>query len=128
MLADAARVLAVAQRLLEAAALFERMAGADWQLIGSILGVPPHTTRVRFAMSEAAFREELLSPKGTRSGGAAEEASRLRVHMAREPLETALDLDHWVVRHEDGDSDLGTAPGFGGLVRRDLQRRTKEHS
>ncbi|MEU1275932.1 hypothetical protein [Streptomyces sp. NPDC005799] len=110
MLADAARVLAAAQRFLEAAAVFERMGGADWQLIGAILDVSPHTARVCFAVSEAAFREELFSPEGTRSGGAAEEASRLRAHMAREPLETALDLDDWVLRHEDGDSDLGTAP------------------
>ncbi|MDH6523462.1 hypothetical protein M2163_000033 [Streptomyces sp. SAI-135] len=128
VLADAARVLATARRLLEAAAVFERMGGADWQLIGAILDVSPHTARVRFAMSEAAFREELLSPEGTHSGGAAEEASRLRAHMAREPLETALDLDDWVLRHEDGDSDLGTAPVSGGLARQGLQRRTEKHS
>ncbi|MFD0305211.1 hypothetical protein [Streptomyces sp. NPDC127119] len=127
VLADAARILAIAQRLLEAAAVFERMAGADWQLIGSILGVPPRTARVRFAMSEAAFREELIFPKGTHAGGAAEEANCLRAHMAREPLETALDLDDWVLRHEDGDGDLGTAPVSGGLVRRDLQRCAEEH-
>lgn len=128
VLADAARVLAAAQRFLEAAAVFERMGSADWQLIGDVLGVSPHTARVRFAMSEAAFREELPSPEGARWGGAAGEVSSLRAHMAREPLETALDLDDWVLRHEDGDSDLGTAPVSGGLVRRDLQRRTEKHS
>lgn len=127
VLADAARVLAAAQRLLEAAAVFERMGGADWQLIGDVLDVPAHTARVRFAMSEAAFREELLSAEGSGSGEAADGVGGLRAHMAREPLETALDLDDWVLRHEDGDSDLGTAPVSGGLIRRSLPRRTEKN-
>jgi len=123
VLADAARVLAGAQRLLEAAAVFERVAGADWQLIGEVLDVSAHTARVRFAMSEAAFREELLSPG---SDEAADEAGRLRAHIAREPLETALDLDDWVLRHADGDGDLGTAPVSGGLARQGLRRHTEK--
>ncbi|MDT0543740.1 MULTISPECIES: hypothetical protein [Streptomyces] len=128
VLADAARVLAAAQRFFEAAAVFERMGGTDWQLIGEVLYVTPHTARMRFAMPETAFREELLSPEETRSGGAAAEVTSLRAHMARQPLETALDLDDWVLRHEDGDSDLGTAPVSGGLVRRDPHRRTENFS
>ena len=124
MLADAARVLAAAQRFLEAAAVFERVGGADWQLIGEVLEVSPHTARVRFAMAEAGFREGLLS-EGI---GAVSEVTRLRVCMAREPLETALDLDDWVLRHEDGDSDLGTTPVSGGLVRMDRRRRIEKHS
>ena len=128
VLADAARVLAAAQRFVEAAAVFERVGGADWQLIGDALDVSARTARVRFALSEAAFREELLSPEpeGTRSGGAAGEMPSLRAHMAREPSETALDLDDWVLRHADGDSDLGTAPVSGGLARRDPRRRTEK--
>ncbi|WP_244216879.1 hypothetical protein [Streptomyces carpinensis] len=125
VLADAARVLAAAQRFLEAAAVFERVGGADWQLVGDVLDVSPHTARVRFAMSEAAFREELLSSEGPRSGGSAGEVTSLRAHMSREPLETALDLDDWVLRHKDGDSDLGTTPVSGGLVRSDAQSRTE---
>ncbi|MFE9610914.1 hypothetical protein [Streptomyces sp. NPDC006012] len=117
VLADAARVLTAALRFFEAAAVFERVGGADWHVIGDILNVSPHTARVRFAMSEAAFREELLSPEGTQSGTASE-VSSLRAHMTREPLETALDLDDWVLRHQDGDSDLGTAPVSAGLVQR----------
>lgn len=120
MLADAARVLAAAQRFLEAAAVFERVGGADWQLIGDVLEVSPQTARVRCAMAEAGFREGLLFPEGI---GAASEVTRLRVCMAREPLETALDLDDWVLRHKDGDSDLGTTPVSGGLVRMDRRRR-----
>ncbi|MED7826258.1 hypothetical protein [Streptomyces chiangmaiensis] len=117
VLADAARVLAAAQRFFEAAAVFERVAGADWLLIGKILNVAPHTARVHFAMAEAAFQQELSSLEGTSSREAARVTS-LRAYMTREPLETALDLDDWVLRHQDGDDDLGTAPVSGGLVRR----------
>ncbi|MER6526288.1 hypothetical protein [Streptomyces sp. NPDC001508] len=115
VLADAARVLAAAQRFFEAAAVFERMGGADWQLIGDVLRVSARTARVRFAMAEAVFRE-LLCPEGAEAAG---EVRRLRAYMAREPLEVALDLDDWVLRHEDGDSGLGTTPVSGGLVRTD---------
>jgi len=125
MLADAARVLAAAQRFFEAAAVFERVGGADWQLIGDVLEVSPQTARVRFAMAEAGFRQGLLFPEGI---GADSEATRLRVCMAQEPLETALDLDDWVLRHEDGDSELGTTPVSGGLVRTDRRRRIEKHS
>ena len=120
VLADAARVLGAAQRFFEAAAVFERMGGADWQVIGDVLEVSARTAQVRFAMAETAFRE-LLSPE---RGPAAGEAGRLRAYMAREPLEVALDLDDWVLPHEDGDSGLGTTPVSGGLVRRGPRRRT----
>ncbi|MDX2733385.1 hypothetical protein [Streptomyces sp. PA03-2a] len=120
VLADAARVVGAAQRFFEAAAVFERMGGADWQVIGDVLEVSARTAQVRFAMAETAFRE-LLSPE---RGPAAGEAGRLRAYMAREPLEVALDLDDWVLRHEDGDSGLGTTPVSGGLVRRGPRRRT----
>ncbi|MBC9729190.1 hypothetical protein [Streptomyces sp. TRM68367] len=128
VLADAARVLAAAQRFFEAAAVFERMGGADWQLIGDVLNVSPQTARVRFAMAEAGFREELRSPERTGTARAADEVSWLRAYMAREPLEVALDLDDWVLRHEDGDSGIGTAPVSGGLVRKNPRRRTEKHS
>ncbi|MFI0713576.1 hypothetical protein ACH4SK_23550 [Streptomyces inhibens] len=118
VLADAARVLKAAHRFFEAAAVFERLGGASWQLIGDALDIAPQTARVRFAMAETRFREELLSPEGTGSTGADGEVSWWRAYMAREPLEAALDLDDWVLRHKDGDSDLGTTPVSGGLVRR----------
>ncbi|MFJ5259383.1 hypothetical protein ACIQAC_02730 [Streptomyces sp. NPDC088387] len=157
MLADAARVLAAAQRFLEAAVVFERMGGADWQLVGRVLNVSPHSARVRFAMAEAAFREELRypgrpgvsaapdsapasapdsapdltlggGPDGGPPHGAGAGTDRLWAHMVREPLETALDLDDWVLRHEDGESGLGSAPVSGGLVRREPRRRSEKHS
>ncbi|MGW5202184.1 hypothetical protein [Streptomyces spiralis] len=121
VLADAAQVTGAVQRFLEAAVVYERMGGTDWQVIGDVLGVPARTARVRFAMAEAAFRE-LLSPE---RGPAAGEADGLRAYMAREPLEVALDLDDWVLRHKDGDSHLGTAPVSGSLVRRGPRRRAR---
>ncbi|MFE2673180.1 hypothetical protein [Streptomyces hygroscopicus] len=45
VLAHAARVLAAAQRFLEAAAVFERAGGADWQLIGAVLDMSPTPLR-----------------------------------------------------------------------------------
>jgi hypothetical protein len=120
-LAHAARVLTFAKRFLEAAVMFERVGGADWQVIGGVLGVSPETARARYAMSETAFRA-LLSDEA-RSTGAAGEVISLRAYMVSEPLEFALDLDDWVLRHSDGDTDLGATPVSGGLARRDTQRR-----
>lgn len=115
LLADAAQVVAAAQRFFEAAAVFERVGGADWQVIGDALAVSARTVHVRFATAEAAFRELLPPERGSVEGG----AGRLRAYMAREPWEVAGDLDDWVLRHDDGDSDLGTTPVSGGLVPRD---------
>ncbi|MFB6961790.1 hypothetical protein ACFCYB_33595 [Streptomyces sp. NPDC056309] len=126
VLADAARVLAAARRFFETAAVFERMGGADWQLIGDTLGVSPQAARARFAMAETGFREELLLSDG-RGPAEAGETSCLRAYMAREPLETALDLDDWVLRHQDGDDDLGAAPVSGGLTRIDPPRHAENH-
>ncbi|MEW2399291.1 hypothetical protein [Streptomyces sp. NPDC046862] len=118
-LADAARVLVAARRYVEAAAVFERLGGASWELLGEVLGVPAHTARARFATAEARFRKGLFFPAGAASeqGGSPCGVSWWRAHMAREPLEAALDLDDWVLRHQDGDSGLGTAPVSGGLTR-----------
>ncbi|WP_234322340.1 hypothetical protein [Streptomyces sp. NRRL B-24720] len=81
VLADAARVVGAAQRFFEAAAVFERMGGADWQVIGDVLEVSARTAQVRFAMAETAFRE-LLSPE---RGPAAGEAGRLRAYVTPPP-------------------------------------------
>ncbi|MFE9311893.1 hypothetical protein ACFYM5_30235 [Streptomyces sp. NPDC006706] len=125
VLADAARVLAAARRFFETAAVFERVGGADWQLIGDVLGVPPQAARARFAVAETGFREELLP--GATGPTDAGETSPLRAHMAGEPLETALDLDDWVLRHQDGDDALGPTPVSGGLTRIDPPRHAEEH-
>lgn len=109
VLAEAARVLTAAHRFLEAAVVYERLRGADWRLIGALLNLPPHTASDRFT---------------TAVGGAPGEARWWQIHVARHPREAALDLDDWVLRHEDGDgADLGTAPVSGGLARRNPRRR-----
>lgn len=128
VLADAAQVLAAARRFLEAAAVFERLGGASWQLIGDVLGVDAQAARVRFAMAEAQVREELR-----RAGPAASrtEASWWRAYATGAPLEAARDLDDWVLRHAEADGDpdggsgVGTAPVSGGLARTDPQRPTQ---
>lgn len=105
-LAHAARVLTLAERYFEATAVFERVGGADWRLIGAVLELSPETARARYAMSEAAFRE-LRSPAETRSTGTVREVTSLRAH-------------------RDGDNHLGTAPVSGGLVQRNTQRHTEK--
>ncbi|MET8831512.1 hypothetical protein ABZX40_37215 [Streptomyces sp. NPDC004610] len=111
-LADALRVLAAAQRLVEAAVVFERRAGADWPALGDALDVSPRAARTRFAPAEATFVTDLHSAEAS-----SPEAPPLRAHMTREPLETALDLDDWLHRHtDDAGTGLGAGPVSGGLL------------
>ncbi|MFE0131161.1 hypothetical protein ACFWY6_06210 [Streptomyces sp. NPDC059037] len=138
VLADAAQVLAAARRFLEAAAVFERLGGASWQLIGDVLGVDAQAARVRFALAEAQVREELRRPAPAASHT---EVSWWRAYANGSPLEAARDLDDWVLRHADADADAdgegggdgdgdsgpGTSPVSGGLVRAEPQRPT-QHS
>ena len=56
-LAHAARVLAPAKRFFDAA-VFERVGGADWQVIGDVL---PENARMRFAISEATLAQDSRS-------------------------------------------------------------------
>ncbi|MEU5000022.1 hypothetical protein [Streptomyces sp. NPDC021622] len=132
VLADAAQVLAAARRLLEAAAVFERIGGASWQLIGDVLGVEAQAARVRFALAEAQVRAELsrAAPAASRA-----EVSWWWAYATGAPLEAARDLDDWVLRHADADRDgggdgdedtgLGTSPVSGGLIRAEPQRPTQ---
>ncbi|WP_405864760.1 hypothetical protein [Streptomyces sp. NBC_00005] len=117
VLADAVQVLMAAHHFLEAAVVFERMGGADWDLVGDVLGTSAHSARKRFAMAETRFRRELRSPEVIDSTGILGDPTWWRSHMIREPLEAALDLDDWVLRHEGGggDGDLGVAPVSGRL-------------
>ncbi|TDC77569.1 hypothetical protein E1283_07005 [Streptomyces hainanensis] len=113
-LADAARVLAAARRFVAAAAVFERLGGAGWHLVGDALGLPTRTAREHFAPAEAGFRAELRSTE-PRSAEPPGRADWWRSHLVREPHEAALDLDDWVLRHADGETDLGPAPVSGAL-------------
>lgn len=118
LLADAAQVLRAARRFFEAAAVCERLGGASWQVVGDVLGVDAGIARVRFAAAEACFREELHALEPAPVAGAPDRAGWWRAYAAGNPLEAARDLDDWVLRHEDGDGDLGSTPVSGGLTRR----------
>ena len=122
VLADAARVLATAQRFLEAAAAFKRMGGADRKLIGAILDMPPHIARVRFAMSEAAFREELLSPRRLARAEPLKWRAARGPTWLKEPLETALDLDTPDPAMRRDNVDLSSSDMTAGAVTRRAQR------
>jgi hypothetical protein len=115
-LADAAEVLAAAHRFFEAAVVFERAGGAAWETIGEVLGTSAHAARKRFGMAESRFRLALRLPDGVGTTGVSGGLTWWRSHMINEPLEAALDLDDWVLRHSDGDEDLGVAPVSGGLM------------
>ncbi|WLW57515.1 hypothetical protein [Streptomyces sp. YU58] len=120
-LADAARLLGAARQLLEAAAVFERVGGASWQRVGEVLGVSAQAARARFGPAEARFRDGRRSPGDATAGC-------WRAYLAREPLEAALDLDDWILRHAtaDGDRAPGPAPVSGGLVRADHDLARKD--
>lgn len=81
-LADAAEVLAAAQRFFEAATAFERVRENG----------PP---------------AEVNTARG--------EPSWWRAYVTLAPIEAARDLDDWVLRHQDGDADLGPTPVSGSL-------------
>ncbi|TWF74538.1 hypothetical protein FHX44_11419 [Pseudonocardia hierapolitana] len=117
-LADAVGVLAAAHRILEAAVVFERAAGAGWPLVGEVMGVPAAEAQERFAGAEARFRERLRSAEEDSAAGAPGEMRWWRAHLVREPREAAQDLDDWALRHADRD-DLGAAPVSGRLARFD---------
>lgn len=120
VLADAVRVLTAAHRLLEAAVVCERLGGADWRLIATVLRLTPHTARERFAAAESRFRARL---RRTEAEEDPPEAPWWHALTRAAPLEAALDLDDWVLRHEDGDGEgLGSAPVSRGLARRDPGR------
>ncbi|GAA1900653.1 hypothetical protein GCM10009837_24430 [Streptomyces durmitorensis] len=127
VLADAALVLRAAHRFFEAAAVTERLGGASWQVIGDVLGVDARTARARFAAAESCFREEISPdsdfdrdhehrPDRDRDHELSEAGPWWRAYTLGNPLEAARDLDDWVLRHEDGDADLGPAPVSGGLA------------
>ncbi|QZZ28364.1 hypothetical protein A7X85_20660 [Streptomyces sp. ST1015] len=113
LLAEAAGILAAARRLLEAAVVHERLAGAGWDVVGAALGLSPRAARVRFALAEAALHDQLRRPEAPD----APRTPQLPSYVLQEPLEAAADLDDWVLRHADGDEAPGTAPVSGALSR-----------
>ncbi|MGW0906113.1 hypothetical protein [Streptomyces sp. NPDC002853] len=115
-LSDAAHVLRAAQRFFEAAVVYERFGGASWQVVGDFLGVDAPTARARFTAAESCFREELRASQSVAATHIPTRAGWWRDYAADNPLEAARDLDDWVLRHADGDGDIGTTPVSGGLT------------
>jgi hypothetical protein len=115
-LIDAVQVLTAARRFLEAAVVFERVGGAGWQTIGGTLGMTAHAARERFETPETRFRQELRSPVSKDLTSSTGDLTWWRAHMIGEPLEAALDLDDWVLRHHDGDGVPEVAPVSGCLI------------
>ncbi|WP_416973860.1 hypothetical protein [Streptomyces sp. 4F14] len=120
LLSEAVDVLAAAHRLLEAAVVHERLAGAGWDVVGAALGLSPRAARVRFALAEAALHDQLRRPEAPDTP----RTPQLPPYVLQEPLEAATDLDDWVLRHTDGDDALGTAPVSGALPRTPRQPGT----
>ncbi|WP_243741188.1 hypothetical protein [Streptomyces sp. 8K308] len=100
-----------------AAAVFERLSGGDWGLVGDALGLSTHDASAGFALAEARFLAELRAADGLGPPRVFGELSWWRAYLVREPWEAARDLDEWVVRHRDGDVDHGAAPVSGALLR-----------
>ncbi|MEV6751390.1 hypothetical protein [Streptomyces sp. NPDC051214] len=124
-LSDAVHVLRAAQRLFEAAAVYERLGGASWQVIGDTLGVDAPAARARFTAAESCFREELRALESAQSARSSTQRGWWWDYVAGNPLEAARDLDDWVHRHADGEGDvdgdgdgagLGATPVSGGLT------------
>lgn len=129
VLSDAAHVLRAAQRFFEAAAVYERLGGASWQVVGDVLGVDAPTARARFTAGESCFREELRAAESVSDTKSSTQTGWWWDYVAGNPLEAARDLDDWVLRHADADRDghggdgrgdgdggLGTTPVSGGLT------------
>ncbi|MET8983773.1 hypothetical protein ABZX85_50275 [Streptomyces sp. NPDC004539] len=120
LLSEAAAILTAAHRLLEAAAVHERLAGTDWDTIGTTLNISPRAARVRFALAEAAFHDQLRRPTAPDPATAAQ----LPSYVLQEPLEAALDLDDWVLRHPDNETPPGPTPVSGALPRTPRQQKS----
>lgn len=129
---DALRArLAVAQAACEVAELARAAVPVDAAALrpDGTARVPGATLAEAVQVLEAARRYVAAAADFERCGeptAAAEERERTpvdpsppawwRAYTAVAPLEAALDLDDWVRRHADGDTDPGPAPVSGALA------------
>ncbi|MEV0524027.1 hypothetical protein AB0I66_11455 [Streptomyces sp. NPDC050439] len=126
VLSDAAHVLRAAQRFFEAATVYERLGGANWQVIGDVLGVDAPTARARFTAAESCFREELRAAESASATKSSTQVGWWRDYVAGNPLEAARDLDDWVLRHADGDAGGDGSVRGGGDAGGDGRGRGSE--
>lgn len=119
--AEAGAAVAAAQRVLDAAAVYSRVAGASWSSIGAELQVARQTVQERFEPKVTQFREALHLPENPDYTGEFGQI-RWRLHAAAlDPEEAARLLDDWLREHHapDAAAELGEAPVSGGLARMD---------
>lgn len=131
--AEAAATAAAAQRVLDAAVVYERLAGATWSSIAAQLEVARQTAQERFEPTVAKFRETLHLPENP---DYTDEFGQLRWRLhsaARDPEDAARLLDEWLREHHAPDAavELGEDPVSGGLARMDADTELawiSEHS
>ncbi len=117
LFADALRLLSLAERVVEWTAVYERLAGTGWPVLGEVLGVTKQSAHERYAEAEKRFRKALAEPETTNEFGAP--YNRLPAG-ADDPEYWAAELDRWVVHHrEPHDVDHGEHPVSAGLRRMD---------
>lgn len=117
LFADALRLYARAERVVELAVVYERLSGTGWPVLGEVLGMTKQSAHERYAEAEKRFREALADPETTNEFGTP--YNRLPAG-ADDPDEWAQRLDRWVRRHrEPGDVDRDEHPVSAGLRRMD---------
>jgi hypothetical protein len=114
---DALRLLSRAERVVELAVVYERLAGTGWPVLGEVLGMTKQSAHERYAEAEKRFREALAEPETTSEFGMP--YNRLPAG-ADDPDGWADRLDRWVRRHrEAGAVDHDEHPVTAGLRRMD---------
>jgi hypothetical protein len=115
---DATRLVAAAHRVLEAVVVFERLGGTSWQRLADMLDMTKQAVHEKFSDAEARFRNELAVPENPEYTGTFGELRYRLHHAARDPEDTARELDDWLAHHrEPTEPDHDVAPVSGGLAR-----------
>uniref|UniRef100_UPI003F496DC9 hypothetical protein n=1 Tax=Amycolatopsis sp. CA-293810 TaxID=3239926 RepID=UPI003F496DC9 len=128
---EANRLPGMARRVLEAAVVYARLGKLTWEEVGAALDVTRQSAQERFDEAVDRFRTELLSPENPGYTGEFGQI-RWRLHpAAREPEQTARDLDDWIRTHRDHHEDVDepeVAPVSDGLARMDPHAELRWHS
>jgi hypothetical protein len=110
VVSDAARLVALARRLLDDAIVFERASGASWEDLAAGLDVPVAQARKQWAPL-------VEQRRGDRMVAAAEALAGTR-ELEPDPLTVAEELDEWACRHREAvDVDDSACPITIGLAR-----------
>src|SRR5205823_311872 len=94
MFADALRLLSLAEQVVEWTAVYERLAGTGWPVLGEVLGMTKQSAHERYAEAEKRFRQALAEPETTNELGMP--YNRLPAG-ADDPDQWAAELDRWAL-------------------------------